>query len=237
MKIFISYAKEDIEHARKVYSSLSQYVGIEPWLDIEKLRPGDNWQFSISQAIRDSRYIVLLLSTRSINKVGYVQKEIVKILDQLEYYPPSQRYLIPVRIEECYPQHEKISERQFVDLYPDYYGGINKLINSVVDFSEYELAKVKEYAQRLCVHFFIYFPSHLKHLYLYACQLRAEGLLPCKPENYEKVRFKGSDYVVTGNLPMADRVNHLGLIDRFDQVFSRDGEHAYNPYFFYHFGN
>lgn len=232
MKVFISYAKEDSEHARKLFSSLSQYSSIEPWLDLEKLRPGDNWKLAINQAITTSRYVLVLLSTRSITKIGYVQKELVKILDQLDYYPPSERYLIPIRIEECTPIHEKLSDLQFIDLFPDYYVGLSKLVRSIIDFSDYETSRIKGYATKLVAHLFVNFPSHLKHLYKYSLKLKSDNLLPCSIEMYELIRFKGSDYISSCNLPMADRVEQLGIIDRFDTNFSRDSDFQYNPYIF-----
>ena len=41
--VFISYAKEDINFAQKVYDYLEN-LGFEPWLDKKKLLVGQNWK-------------------------------------------------------------------------------------------------------------------------------------------------------------------------------------------------
>ena len=60
-KVFISYAREDEDIAKKLYSDLKK-EGINAWLDIEKLPPGGRWGREIKQAIENSDYFITLLS-------------------------------------------------------------------------------------------------------------------------------------------------------------------------------
>lgn len=76
-RVFISYAREDITYARKMFHDLAR-ASYEPWLDCESLLPGQRWEPTIEQAIRESRYFVALISSRSSVKRGYVQKEITR---------------------------------------------------------------------------------------------------------------------------------------------------------------
>jgi hypothetical protein len=52
MKIFISYAREDLETAKKLRDDLEK-AGIKTWLDKEDLLPGQKWRTIISKEIRE----------------------------------------------------------------------------------------------------------------------------------------------------------------------------------------
>jgi len=105
--------------------------GFSVWIDIEELLPGDDWQYEIKKAIRSCNAFMCLMSSRSVNKRGFVQKEIKEALDVLDQIPPGQNFLIPVRINDCYPSHPDIPEKQWVDLFPDINKGIDKIIFSL----------------------------------------------------------------------------------------------------------
>lgn len=119
VKVFISYAREDYEIAKKLYDDLEE-AGVIPWMDDENLLPGQNWKMGISEAISESDYFIALLSNNSITKKGYVQKELLKALDVLDGYPPDQIYMIPVRIDNCLPKHKKLHELNWVNLFSSY---------------------------------------------------------------------------------------------------------------------
>jgi hypothetical protein len=72
--VFISYAREDSDAARRVYNDL-RVAGLNPWLDKESLLPGQSWENEIRKAIKKSRYFIALFSSRSVGKRGFVQKE------------------------------------------------------------------------------------------------------------------------------------------------------------------
>ena len=73
--VFISYAKEDQEMAQKLYHDLKS-EGFAPWIDCEDLLPGQNWKVITRQAILESSYFLVLLSTNSISQKGFIQKEL-----------------------------------------------------------------------------------------------------------------------------------------------------------------
>src|SRR5712692_3635198 len=95
ISLFISYAREDLEPARQLYKSLKE-AGLRPWLDAECLRPGQQWKIEIRRAIRNCRYFIVLLSSRSVSRKGFVHKELTDALELLDMYPDSEIYLIPV---------------------------------------------------------------------------------------------------------------------------------------------
>lgn len=91
-QVVLSYAREDFENAVRVYRALTE-SGIEVWFDKVSLLPGQNWRISISEAIRRARGFVALLSSRSVEKRGFVQAEIRKALDVLSEIPPRDTYI------------------------------------------------------------------------------------------------------------------------------------------------
>lgn len=135
MNIFISYAKQDFALANKVYNDLHRF-GFDAWIDSENLLPGQNWKTEISRAIRNSKFFLALLSQNSVNKMGYVQKELNEAIEILDLIPPGQIYLIPAKLDDCQPNHHRLNDLHWVDLFPSYRKGMNKILR-VLDSKTY----------------------------------------------------------------------------------------------------
>lgn len=125
--LFLSYVREDSEKVRNLYSVLRS-VGLDPWLDVENLFPGQDWDLEISKAISKADFILIFLSNWSTNKRGYFQKELKFALDILMEKPTSDIFVIPVRLEET-PVPEPLRHLQWVDLFRD--GGVELLVKSI----------------------------------------------------------------------------------------------------------
>ena len=85
-----------------------------PWLDEENLLPGQDWQREIPRAVRQSDAVIVCLSRGSINRAGYVQKEIKFALDVANEQPEDTIFLIPLKLEEC-EMPERLSRWQWVE--------------------------------------------------------------------------------------------------------------------------
>ena len=129
-RIFICYAQEDENAARKLFSNL-RAEGLNPWLDKESLLPGQNWRLAIQQAIRESSYFLALLSSRSVTKRGFVQKEIREALDVMSELPEGEIFLIPVRLDDCRPSHQMLCDLQWVDMFPSWHMGLDRLLKVI----------------------------------------------------------------------------------------------------------
>ena len=103
-------------------------AGLEPWMDKVDILSGQNWKFAISQAIRESDYFIALLSTKSVSKRSYVQKEFRHALEELDKIPPNEIYVIPVRLDDCDVPYEKLRDLQWTDLFPSYNDGLKKIL-------------------------------------------------------------------------------------------------------------
>jgi formylglycine-generating enzyme required for sulfatase activity len=100
LKVFLCHSSSDKPAVRTLYQQLCA-DGVEPWLDEEELIPGQDWQREIPKAVRASDAIVVCLSRGSINKEGYVQKEIKDALDAADEKPEGTIFIIPLKLEEC----------------------------------------------------------------------------------------------------------------------------------------
>ncbi len=128
LKVFLCHSSSDKPMARELYQRLAVKKNIDPWLGENKLLPGVDWNREIIQAIKASDAVIVCLSKASINKEGYVQKEIRHALDVAEKKPDGNIFLIPLRAEECeVPQ--KLRHLQWVNYYEG--GAFDKLLSSL----------------------------------------------------------------------------------------------------------
>lgn len=126
-KVFLAYGVEDEEVVDRVRKALLE-AGLQPWMDRHALMPGQNWPRAIEGAIRTADFFVACLSRRSVGKRGTFQCELRYALDCARSLPLDELYLLPARLEEC-SVPERISEEwQYVDLFPDFQAGMQKLI-------------------------------------------------------------------------------------------------------------
>lgn len=125
--VFLCHAKEDKEEVLKLYDELEGF-GVNPWIDENDILPGQDWELEIRKALRDSHVVLVCLSKRSINKRGYVQKEIKVALDISAEERAGAIFIIPVRLEEC-SVPDRLSSAQWVDLFePD---GLQDLLKAL----------------------------------------------------------------------------------------------------------
>jgi len=124
LRIFLCHSSDDKPATRDLYKRLKN-DGFEPWLDEEDILPGRNWRNEISEAVRRSDIFLACLSVGSINKDGYVQKEIVFALDVADEKREGTVFIVPVKFEEC-EVPKRLSTWQWVDLRSN--GGYAKLL-------------------------------------------------------------------------------------------------------------
>jgi hypothetical protein len=129
-RVFLSYAHEDLAAAERLFRELRQHE-VNVWFDKDAVHAGERWKPAISRAIRSSRFFIALLSTLSLSKTGYVQKELREAMGVLDQYPEQEIYLIPVRLDDCQPSNETLLELQWVDMFPSWDEGLEKILRQV----------------------------------------------------------------------------------------------------------
>ncbi len=139
IKVFISYAHEDVDTATRLYEDLKK-KGVSPWLDMEDILPGQDIDTHIKKNIRESDFFIALLSSNSLNNRGYVQKELKYAMDMLDEFPKSEIFLIPVRIEDCPVSDEKLLKINVVEIFSDYKTGLEKIIEAIQSKKEGDIS-------------------------------------------------------------------------------------------------
>ena len=117
LRVFLCHSSQDKPIVRELYQRLNAEGWIDPWLDEEKLLPGQDWDMEIEKAVETADAVVVFLSNGSVTKEGYVQKELRKVLDVADEKAEGTIFVIPVRINEVQiPRRLKMW--QYVDLFP-----------------------------------------------------------------------------------------------------------------------
>jgi formylglycine-generating enzyme required for sulfatase activity len=101
LRIFISYASQDKPIVRDLYRRLESEEWIEPWLDEKSLLPGQEWRVAIEEAVETSDVVIICLSTNSVTKEGFVQKELRYAREIALEKPENTIFLIPLRLDDC----------------------------------------------------------------------------------------------------------------------------------------
>jgi formylglycine-generating enzyme required for sulfatase activity len=127
LKVFLCHASADKPTVRKLHRYLKQR-GIQPWLDEVDLLPGQDWQVEIPKALQASDVILVCLSKNSVDKEGYVQKEITYALDKAMEKPEGTIFIIPAKLEDC-DVPNRLSRFHWVDL--THSDGYKRLIQSL----------------------------------------------------------------------------------------------------------
>jgi hypothetical protein len=114
-QIFLCYARPDEDRVRELYQRLTA-AGFKPWMDQEDIIAGERWRPSIEWAIQRSAFFLACLSTHSVSRRGFLQREIKAALDLWEEKLGSDIFLIPARLEPC-EVSEELADFQWVNLY------------------------------------------------------------------------------------------------------------------------
>lgn len=120
-RVFLSYATPDRAAVIELYRRLGG-AGFLPWMDKMDIEGGEDWETAVRNAIGATDFVVICLSTRSVDRSGYYQTEIGIALKILGEQSPGKIFLIPARLEECEVPHHGLRALHWVDLFvPDGY--------------------------------------------------------------------------------------------------------------------
>ena len=126
-QVFIAYVREDTAAAERLCEGL-EAAGFNPWTDVRKLLPGQNWPRAIECAIETSDFFVACFSANSVSKKGGFQSEIRYALDCARRVPLEEIFVVPVRLDACRVPRSIQRELQYIDLFPDWPRGIGRLV-------------------------------------------------------------------------------------------------------------
>lgn len=128
LRVFLCHASGDKPAVTKLYERLVK-DGVDAWLDKEKLIPGQDWRVEIPKAVKSSDVVIVCLSSQSVTKEGFVQKEIRFALDAADEKPDGTIFIIPTRLENC-TVPDRINRFHWVDLFLD--DGYERLFKALI---------------------------------------------------------------------------------------------------------
>lgn len=118
--VFLSYAYADQEIARLIAKKLVDR-GVHVWFDEAEIQAGDSIKRRITEGIRSSDYLIVLLSENS-NKSVWVERE---ISSAFEHFEDAAKTIIPVRIDQS-PLLSRFESIRYVDMSEDLVGGYRR---------------------------------------------------------------------------------------------------------------
>jgi hypothetical protein len=127
VNIFLIYAHGDKEMVRKLHQRLIR-DGINAWLDMQNLQPGQDWQHTIRRAILHSDLVLVCLTRGFDKQPGYRHEELKIALQKAKLLEDENIFIIPVRLEEC-KMPATLSHLHRVDIFEP--GGYKKLIRAL----------------------------------------------------------------------------------------------------------
>ena len=99
--VFLSYAREDIEAARRIAEALRSQ-GVEVWFDLNELRGGDAWDQKIRRQIKDCALFIPLISAQTLERgEGYFRLEWKLAVERSHLMAEGVPFLVPVVIDDA----------------------------------------------------------------------------------------------------------------------------------------
>ena len=123
LRVFLCHASQDKPIVRELYQRLlavpygDDKGWIDPWLDEEKLLPGQDWNMEIEKAVEAADVVIVCLSNTSVSKEGYIQRELKFVLDIALEKPDGTIFVVPLRLDDC-ELPRQLRSWQAVDYFP-----------------------------------------------------------------------------------------------------------------------
>lgn len=106
-KVFLSYARSDLSFATRLANSLLKQ-GIDVWLDVYRLEPGQSWARQIGEALDRCQAMLLVLSPAGVSS-GNVE-------DEWNYYLDQKKPTVAVLYRPCKLPY-RLSKLHFIDFH------------------------------------------------------------------------------------------------------------------------
>ena len=109
--VFLSYASQDAEAAKRVCDAL-RAAGIEVWFDQSELRGGDAWDVAIRRQIKTCALFIPVISRNThARDEGYFRLEWKLAVDRSHLMSGNRAFLVPVAIDDTPDSDEGVPEQ------------------------------------------------------------------------------------------------------------------------------
>jgi TolB-like protein len=111
--VFLSYAREDTEAARRIADALRGF-GVEVWFDQSELRGGDAWDAKIKSQIRECALFVAIISANTQARgEGYFRREWKLAIERTHDMAAGIPFLIPIVVDQT-PESKALVPEEFM---------------------------------------------------------------------------------------------------------------------------
>jgi hypothetical protein len=109
--IFVSYASQDAEAARRIADALQQ-GGIEVWFDQSQLRGGEAWDASIRRQIKSCKlFLAVISASTQAREEGYFRREWNLAVGRTMDMADDTAFLLPVVIDATTDVEARVPEK------------------------------------------------------------------------------------------------------------------------------
>src|ERR1700674_4022715 len=102
--VFLSYSSKDRPWVSEFVTTLRN-KGVQAWFDVHDLAPGDLWQEKLQNALRDSRFLIIMLSANNVESPWMFFEFGASMADQ--------KHIIPILLGDLEPSRIPLSLRRF----------------------------------------------------------------------------------------------------------------------------
>jgi len=71
LRVFLCHSSQDKPIVRELYQKLAAEGWIDPWLDEEKLLPGQDWDMEIEKTVEAADAVIVCLSNKNLCKNNF----------------------------------------------------------------------------------------------------------------------------------------------------------------------
>ena len=119
LRVFLCHSSQDKPIVRQIYQRLLIEGWIDPWLDEVKILAGQDFHLEINKATRNADVIIICLSSVSVIKEGFVNREIRQALDIAQEKREGEIYIVPLRLDDCDPSFEQLKKLHWVNYFEE----------------------------------------------------------------------------------------------------------------------
>jgi len=109
--IFLSYASQDADAARRICDTL-RAAGLEVWFDQSELRGGDAWDASIRKQIKEcALFVPMISSSTNARAEGYFRLEWKLAVDRSHLMADDQPFFLPVILDDSLEPAARVPDK------------------------------------------------------------------------------------------------------------------------------
>ncbi len=120
-RIFVSYARADADFALRLANDL-RAANVPVWIDEADIRPGEEWDRAVADALRACTAVLVVLSPRAVSSRS--------VMDEVSFALDEDRTVFPVVYEECDVPF-RLRRLQHADFRQDYSSGLAAIVRAL----------------------------------------------------------------------------------------------------------